>query len=119
MNAAPFAYTLPHEAGTPLFFLDRVSLSSKTHKSSVVSCAGQTDAMAKPAAAKTAASKKKQPQKESSTQPALRWQLGGLIAGVAVAILSSTQPGKEVWCLQRVPGTPFSLWNVCHVRLVM
>lgn len=60
------------------------------------SCAGQADAMAKPAVAKAAASKKKQPQKEPFAQPALRWQLGGLIAGVAVAILSSTQPGKEV-----------------------
>lgn len=111
MNASPFAYMLPHGSGTPLllfFILDRACRGRRT---SVVSCAGQADAMAKPTAAKNAASKNKQPQKEPSGQPALRWQLGGLIAGVAVAILSSTQPGKEVRCstLQCAPCALFDL----------
>lgn len=59
--------------------------------------------MAKPAVSKPSVSKNKKPKSDPPAQPALRWQLGGLIAGVAVAILSSTEPGKQVrwaciWC---------------------
>lgn len=53
--------------------------------------------MAKPAVVKPAPSKKKNGTKKNySADPALRWQLGGLIAGVAVALLAATQPGKKV-----------------------
>lgn len=52
--------------------------------------------MAKPKEAKPEAGKKKSKPDISYEQPALRWQLGGLFAGVLVALIASTQPGKQV-----------------------
>lgn len=52
--------------------------------------------MVKVASPKKAPVKKKAPKKESNAQPALKWQLGGLIAGIVVAIVSMTEPGQQV-----------------------
>lgn len=62
----------------------------------IISVHIRTDAMAKPNVAKIAASKKKKKNARFVDSSAVRWQFGGLIAGVAVAILASTQPGKQV-----------------------
>lgn len=60
---------------------------------------GDSASMAKPANSdKATASKMKQKKKLPQENPALRWQLGGLIAGVIVAIISMTEPGKKVRC---------------------
>ena len=45
---------------------------------------------------KATANKKNEKTKAPNANPALRWQLGGLIAGVIVAIISSTEPGEKV-----------------------
>lgn len=60
--------------------------------------------MSKTAAAST---KKAGPGKKTSdaapssngatrANPALKWQLGGLIAGILVALISTTEPGQQV-----------------------
>lgn len=50
--------------------------------------------MAKPISTKKAPVKKKAPP--NAQPPALKWQMGGLIAGIVVAILSTTEPGQKV-----------------------
>lgn len=46
---------------------------------------------------KNPTNKKKRPEKKYGlSDPAFRWQLGGLVAGVLVAFWSSTQHGKQV-----------------------
>lgn len=53
--------------------------------------------MAKAASTKKAPVKKKAPAKEpNNAQSAWKWQMGGLIAGIIVAIISTTEPGKQV-----------------------
>ena len=44
---------------------------------------------------KPAAQQQQQPQ-EAKSQPALKWQLGGLIAGIVVALLAKTEPEQQV-----------------------
>lgn len=55
----------------------------------------------KPSVAKTApASKRKQKTQVASDgtelSPHFRWQMGGLIAGIVVALLAAAEPGKQV-----------------------
>lgn len=54
--------------------------------------------MAKPASTKKSPAKKEiAPKKEpNAAQPAFKWQMGGLIAGIIVAIISTTEPGQQV-----------------------
>lgn len=53
--------------------------------------------MAKPSGAKSTGAKKNKKNETPAIAPAaFRWQLGGLIAGVVVALLASTEPGKKV-----------------------
>lgn len=69
-----------------------------TKRATAKSDAVKPDA-AKPDESKTAApnrvSNKKKPAYGTNDQT-FKWQLGGLIVGVAVAMLASTQQGKEV-----------------------
>eukprot|EP00752_Nemacystus_decipiens_P008301 g7421.t1 len=52
--------------------------------------------MAKSASSKKPTAKNKQaPKKDTNAQPAFKWQMGGLIAGIIVAIVSTTEPGQQ------------------------
>lgn len=52
--------------------------------------------MAKPDK-KSPVKKEVAPKKEPNAQPAaFKWQVGGLIAGIIVAIISTTEPGQQV-----------------------
>jgi len=56
-------------------------------------------AMAKAASTKKVPAKKstaKEKAKEAKNQAALKWQVGGLIAGIVVALLAKTEPGQQV-----------------------
>lgn len=75
--------------------------------------------MAKPNVAKAVADKNTK-KKDPYAQPALRWQFGGLIAGVAVAILSATQPGKQVGTQLHKPTSRYLMvgsWVVSNIPL--
>lgn len=56
----------------------------------------------KPATTKSAATKPAAPKQSSkksgygANDPTFKWQMGGLLAGVVVAIFASTQQGKQV-----------------------
>lgn len=52
-------------------------------------------AMAKPTAKKPPA-KENVAKKDPAANPAFKWQMGGLIAGIIVALVSTTEPGRQV-----------------------
>ncbi|CAB1105756.1 unnamed protein product [Ectocarpus sp. CCAP 1310/34] len=47
------------------------------------------------AATKTTPAKKNVPKKDLAANPAFKWQMGGLIAGIIVALASTTEPGRQ------------------------
>lgn len=62
--------------------------------------------MAKPASTMKAPVKKKATKKEpnADSNPAFKWQMGGLIAGIIVALISTTEPGQQVCESRRERG---------------
>lgn len=46
--------------------------------------------------AKKAPAKEDVPKLETPPNSAMKWQMGGLIAGIIVAIISTTEPGLQV-----------------------
>ncbi|CAN0537782.1 unnamed protein product [Ectocarpus sp. 12 AP-2014] len=47
------------------------------------------------ATTKTPPAKKNVPKKDPAANPAFKWQMGGLIAGIIVALASTTEPGRQ------------------------
>lgn len=49
--------------------------------------------------------KKNVPKNDPAPNPAFKWQMGGLIAGIIVALASTTEPGRQVSQAACVPTT--------------